>query len=92
MTLEVATATRAVDPARWIDPAVLAKCGISLEEAEAFKAPAPFAGDSPVPQPPYDPAKPHMAYPNADMYRAMIAAPDEAIAKAASYAEPPVPA
>ena len=91
MTLEVATSHEPIDPARWIDPAVLAKAGIDAEEAARFKAPAPYAGPSPVPQPPYDPAKPHQAYPD-KMYQAMIAAPDEVIFKNASYAEPPVPA
>ena len=91
MTLEVATSHEPIDPARWIDPAVLAKAGIDAEEAARFKAPAPYAGPSPVPQPPYDPAKPHQAYPD-KMYQAMIAAPDEVITRNASYAEPPVPA
>jgi catechol 2,3-dioxygenase-like lactoylglutathione lyase family enzyme len=91
MTLEVATSHEPIDPARWIDPAVLAKAGIDAEEAARFKAPAPYNGPSPVPQPAYDPAKPHLAYPD-KMYQAMIGAPDEVIFKNASYAEPPVPA
>jgi catechol 2,3-dioxygenase-like lactoylglutathione lyase family enzyme len=91
MTLEVATAQQSIDAKRWIDPAVLAKAGITAEEAERFKAPAPYTGPSPVPQPPFDETKPHMAYPR-EMYLKMIAAPDEAIAAAASYAEPPVAA
>ncbi len=91
MTLEVATSHEPIDPARWIDPAVLAKAGIDAEEAARFKAPAPYAGPSPVPQPAYDPAKPHQAYPDG-MYQAMIRAPDEVIFKNASYSEPPVPA
>ncbi|MCC7265810.1 MAG: VOC family protein [Caulobacteraceae bacterium] len=89
MTLEVATSHEPIDPAAWIDPSVLAKAGISDEEAARFRAPAPYAGASPAPQPPYDPAKPHMAYPE-KAYRAMLAAPDEAIWAQASYAEPPV--
>lgn len=91
MTLEVATSQAPVDPARWIDPATLAKAGISAEEAEAFKSPKPYTGPSPAPQPPYDPAKPHMAYPK-EVYLRMLAAPDEMITASASYAEPPVPA
>lgn len=91
MTLEVATSSTAIDPERWIDPATLAKAGISSEEAARFRAPAPYRGPSPVPQPAYDPAKPHMAYPR-EAYLAMLAAPDAAITAAASYAEPPVKA
>ena len=89
MTLEVATSAAAIDPARWIDPAVLSKAGISAEEAARFKAPAAYAGASPVAQPAYDPAKPHMVYPEA-MYKGMLATPDEVLTKMASYAEPPV--
>jgi catechol 2,3-dioxygenase-like lactoylglutathione lyase family enzyme len=91
LTLEVATSTGAIAPERWIDPKVLEQSSISAEEAARFKAPPPYAGPPGVAQPPYDPAKPHMEYPEA-VYRAILAAPDEAISAAASYAEPPVPA
>lgn len=91
MTLEVATSHEAIDPVRWIDPTTLAKAGISAEEAARFKAPAAYAGPSPVAQPPYSPDKPHMAYPEAQ-YRGMLAVPDEVITASASYTEPPVPA
>lgn len=89
MTLEVATSQVAVDPEQWIDPAVLEKAGISGEEAARFRAPADYTGPSPVPQPAYDPSKPHMAYPK-EAYLQMLAAPDAAITAGASYAEPPV--
>jgi hypothetical protein len=89
MTLEVASPQTKVDPRRWIDPAVLEKAGISAEEAARFKAPAPYEGPSPVPQPPYDESKPHMAYP-VERYKQMLSAPDEVIAKLGSYAAPPV--
>jgi catechol 2,3-dioxygenase-like lactoylglutathione lyase family enzyme len=91
MTLEVATPTGGIDPALWIDPAVLAKAGISDAEAARFKAPAAYEGPSPVPQPAYDESKPHMAYPK-DAYLRMLAIPDEALTAGASYAEPPLKA
>jgi catechol 2,3-dioxygenase-like lactoylglutathione lyase family enzyme len=91
MTLEVATSHETIDAKRWIDPKVLAKAGISADEAERFKAPAPYTGPSPVAQPPFDETKPHMAYPR-EAYLRMLAAPDEAITAAGSYAEPPVAA
>ncbi|WP_374575714.1 VOC family protein [Phenylobacterium sp.] len=91
MTLEVATSDAPVDPDLWIDPAVLEKAGISEAEAARFRAPADYAGPSPVPQPPYDPAKPHMTYPK-EVYLKMLAIPDEAMTAGASYAEPPVKA
>jgi len=58
MTLEVATPGNRIDPDLWIDPAVLAKAGIDAAEAARFKAPAPYTGPSPVPQPAYDASKP----------------------------------
>ena len=89
MTLEVATSQAAIDPDSWIDPAVLAKAGISSDEAARFRAPQAYAGPSPVPQPEYDPAKPHMAYPK-ELYLQMLKAPDAAITAAGSYPNPPV--
>jgi catechol 2,3-dioxygenase-like lactoylglutathione lyase family enzyme len=91
MTLEVATSQGALDPDRWIDPTVLEKAGISAEESQRFRNPAPFTGKSPVPQPAYDPDKPHMAYPK-DAYLKMLAIPDEVLTATASYTEPPVKA
>ncbi len=89
LTLEVATSNETIDAARWIDPDVLARAGITPDEAVRFKAPAPYNGPTPVAQPPYDPAKPHMAFPK-DAYQQMLRAPDEVITASASYAEPPV--
>jgi len=89
MTLEVATSQEAIDPEAWIDPAVLAKAGIDAAEAARFRAPAAYAGPSPVAQPPYAEDKPHMAYPK-EAYLRMIAVPDEVITASASYVDPPV--
>ena len=49
-----------------------------IRKAERFKAPAAYTGPSPVPQPPYDESKPHMAYPK-EAYLKMLAIPDEAL-------------
>lgn len=89
LTLEVATSEAAIDPRAWIDPAVLAKAGISAEEAQRYKAPAAYDGPSPVPQPAFDPDKPHPAYPR-EVYLKMLQTPDEAFTASRSYAEPPV--
>jgi catechol 2,3-dioxygenase-like lactoylglutathione lyase family enzyme len=89
LTLEVATSAAAIDPRAWIDPATLQAAGISDADADLYRAPAPYRGPSPVQQPPFDPAKPHQAFPTA-MYQAMLAAPDELVTATASYAEPPV--
>ena len=90
MTLEAATSSEPIDPERWIDPSTLAKAGISEEEAASFRAPAAYEGPSPVAQPPFDPAKPHLAYPR-KVYERMLALGDDDLARMASYAEPPVP-
>ena len=91
LSLEGAWSEAAVEPTRWIDPKVLEKIGVSGEEAARFTSPDAYAGEGgAVKQPPYDPAQPHQAMPEA-MYQAIIAAPDEALWKSASHAEPPVP-
>lgn len=90
MTLEVATSDAAIDPRAWVDPAVLEKAGISAEEAERYQNPDPYDGEGgTVAQPPYDPDKPHQAYPK-ELYMQMLQAPDDVIWKTASYTEPPV--
>lgn len=89
MTLEVATSQEALDPRQWIDPTTLAKAGISADEAARYKTPAAYAGPSPVPQPKYDPAKPHMVYPK-EVYERLLQMPDEVITQSASYTAPPV--
>jgi hypothetical protein len=90
LTLEVATSAAAIDAEAWIDPEVVALAGISPDELERFKRPGSFTpGAEPVPQPPIDPTKPHMAYPP-ETYAKMMAVPDEVLTASASYAEPPV--
>jgi catechol 2,3-dioxygenase-like lactoylglutathione lyase family enzyme len=89
LTLEVSYAVSEIDPQQWIDPACLEKMGISVEEAEGFQAPASYAGPSPVPQPAYDPAKPHMHYPEA-IYQHILAMPDMDITKGGNFSKPPV--
>jgi catechol 2,3-dioxygenase-like lactoylglutathione lyase family enzyme len=92
LTLEVACPAMAVTPDRWVDPAVLAKLGISAEESARFIKPDGYAGaGGTVKQPEYDPAQPHMAYPE-DRYKMMIAMPDEMLANMPQHNEPPVPA
>jgi catechol 2,3-dioxygenase-like lactoylglutathione lyase family enzyme len=90
LTLEVATSESEMDQRLWIDPKVLTRVGISEEEVARYKSPDTYSGDGgQVPQPPIDPAKPHQAYPE-EMYKAMIALPDEMVGKMVSYNKPPV--
>lgn len=91
LTLEVSTRVTEVDPRRWVDPKMLAECGISGEEAQAMLNPPPCTAASPVPQPDFDPAVPQMAYPE-ETLKHILATPDEVITRTGSYNEPPVPA
>ena len=90
LTLEAAWSEAAVDADRWVDPVVAEAAGITDDELEAFRHPAPFERPAePVAQPAIDPTKPHMAYPEDD-YRKMVALPDHVVTESASYPEPPV--
>lgn len=91
LTLEVSYAVTSCDPAHWVDPAMLAACGISAEEARAMLDPPASTAPSPVPQPAYDAAKPQLAYP-AETLQAILAAPDAVITMQGSYDRPPVAA
>ena len=52
--------------------------------------PNPGGGGLPErPQPPYDPAMPHMVYPK-EVYERLLATPDEVLTQMASYTAPPV--
>lgn len=90
LVLEVATSEAPLDPQAWIDPEVVELAGISPEELARYTAPATYAGEGgSVPQPPMDPAKPHLAYPP-ERYAQVLALSDEQITALSSYAEPPV--
>lgn len=91
LTLEVSYQADELAPARWLDPAVLAECGISAAEAQVMQAPPRCAAPSPVAQPGYDASKPQLAYPVAAL-QAMLAAPDALITAQGSYNQPPVAA
>lgn len=92
LSLEIATSGEVEHPLSsdmWIDPEVAALAGISADDLKRYKAPAAYEGaGGSVPQPAYDPAKPHQHYP-ADVYEAMLATPDEALTQAVSETTPP---
>lgn len=90
LTLEVACSDAPIDPASWVDPAVIARLGITDDQLQAYLNPDPYEGEGGrVAQPPYDPSRPHQAYPE-KVYQAMLATPDEVMTRAAKFA-PPVP-
>lgn len=91
MTLEIATSKDAIDGDHWIDPEVVGLAGIDAEELARYRSPAVYDRPAqPVPQPPIDPATPHMVYPPG-AYQKIMTMPDEAIAERWSMTEPPVP-
>lgn len=90
LSLEVSTSAAPIDPRTWIDPEVVGLCGIDAEELARFTSPPRYDGEGgTVPQPAYDPAKPHQVYPERQ-YQAMLATPDEVLTRAMSFTEPPV--
>jgi catechol 2,3-dioxygenase-like lactoylglutathione lyase family enzyme len=91
LTLEVSTSEgAAIDAEAWIDPEVVALAGISAEELRRFKTPAGFTRPiQPVPQPAFEPSRPHMALPQ-KVYQALFGASDEETFARLSETEPPV--
>lgn len=88
LALEVACGG-AIDERAWIDPEVQALAGISAEEVARYIAPAEYERpDNPVPQPADDASTPRLVYPEL-VYRALLAAPDEAMWHAVTN-QPPV--
>lgn len=90
LTLEISTSRAAIDANAWIDPEVVALSGISADELARFRAPAPYAGEAgAVAQPPIDPSKPRMTYPD-KVYERLIAMPDAVMTATRSQTTPPV--
>lgn len=89
LNLEVAWSDGAIDPQQWIDPEVVALAGIGKDELSAYRKPPTMPDtEGPVPQPAYDPEKPHMAYPK-KQYEKMLTLPDSHYA-GDEFASPPV--
>ena len=91
LNLEV-TCGEAIDERAWIDPEVVALCGIDADELEAMKHPAPFdRPDDAVPQP----AEPFPGNVRAEKggprYAQVMALSDEFVWDQLSVTDPPVP-
>ena len=79
-----------INASAWVDPEVRELCGIDEAEMDALKEPAEFhSNGTPLPNPPYDPAKPLMKYPPGVLEK-MMAVPDEVVWKKFSETTPPV--
>ena len=89
LLLELATSTEAIDARQWIDPEVVALAGISPSDLARYTHPPREAGSGgTVPQPPFDPAKPHATMP--EPMQAILSWPDEQVTAMLSQPEPPV--
>ncbi|MEM1124207.1 MAG: VOC family protein [Bacteroidota bacterium] len=89
LVLEIASSEQPINPKAWIDPEVVALAGISEEELARYKSPTKYNGEKGLKQPPYDPVKPHLAYPE-KVYKNLLATPDEILIERGSHTEPPV--
>jgi catechol 2,3-dioxygenase-like lactoylglutathione lyase family enzyme len=88
LSLEIATSAVPMDDRAWIDPEVVALCGINGDELAAMRAPAEYQDEGGrVPNPPIDRSKPHLVM--AD-YETLMSMPDEVVTREMSYADPPV--
>ena len=91
LTLEIATSAAPIDDRAWIDPEVVALCGIDDDELAAMRSPAPYQDHGgAVVNPPIDPAKPHMVMGTAESYAKLMAMPDEVVTAKLSEPDPPV--
>lgn len=89
LVLEVSTSRQAIDPKVWIDQEVVELAGISPEELARYKNPPAFvAKNGPVPQPAFNPDKPHMNY-DAPIYQAMLGMTDQQLSASADFSAPP---
>lgn len=91
LALEIATSEVAIDDRAWIDPEVVALCGIDDEELAAMRAPADYHDHGgAVVNPPIDPSKPHLVMGTAESYAKLMAMPDDVVTAKLSENVPPV--
>lgn len=90
LTLEISTSDAAIDGNHWIDPEVVGLAGITAEELAQYRNPRDYERPpEPLPNPPIDPAKPHLAYPP-EIYEKLMGMPDEKLTARLSTPVPPV--
>jgi len=78
-----------LEPGAWLDPEVIALCGISDDELARMTSPAPFVPSAtPIQQPAFDADKPHPIYPE-HIYEKMLRMPD--VEYTARFSEPTSP-
>lgn len=91
LSLEIATSAVAIDDRAWIDPEVVALCGIDDDELAAMRAPAEYQDEGgKVPNPPIDWSKPHQVFDDEAAYVKVMTLPDDVITRKMSEPNPPV--
>jgi catechol 2,3-dioxygenase-like lactoylglutathione lyase family enzyme len=91
LSLEIATSAAPIDDRAWIDPEVVALCGIDDEELAAMRSPAKYQDEGGrVPNPRIDWSKPHMVMGDEESYVQLMSLPDEVVTREMSEPEPPV--
>ena len=91
LSLEIATSAVPIDDRAWIDPEVVALCGIDDDELAAMRAPAEYEDEGGrVPNPPIDWSKPHQVMGSRESYVKLMSMPDEVVTAKLSENVPPV--
>jgi catechol 2,3-dioxygenase-like lactoylglutathione lyase family enzyme len=91
LSLEIATSAVPIDDRAWIDPEVVALCGIDDDELAAMRTPADYEDEGGgVPNPPIDWSKPHQVMGSRESYVKLMSMPDEVVTAKLSENVPPV--
>jgi hypothetical protein len=91
LALEIATSAVPIDERAWIDPEVVALCGIDAAELDALREPAAYEDEGGrVPNPPIDWSKPHQVMGDEASYVKLMSLPDEVVTRKLSEPDPPV--
>ena len=91
LSLEIATSAAAIDDRAWIDPEVVALCGIHDDELATMRRPADYHDEGGrVPNPPIDWTKPHQVMGSRESYVKLMSMPDEVVTAKLSESQPPV--
>jgi catechol 2,3-dioxygenase-like lactoylglutathione lyase family enzyme len=90
LKLELSTNEEGIDERAWIDPEVVAKCGMTAEDVKSYLRPAAYRDlGGKVPQPPLRADKPHPMWRGAALDRALKMT-DEEVTLTMSETTPPV--
>jgi len=94
LQLELAAWTGGVAAERWIDPEVVAFCGLDASDVARYRRPAAFASQGGAVAQPDPNARPGFVFPDEmrDVAATLLSSSDAEIAALLDHAEPPVPA